>query len=159
MKSSEKQKIVDIMKSITPAYLATCDGDHPKVRAVSPIVEDELSIWVGTRSSSRKIKQIKQNPKISLAFIQPPYAGKGERGAIVLGEAKIIQNVNEKKRLWELWPRVYSDLNLSGIYPNGPESNEFCLLRIAVNEIEWWENRHMKKYNPNKTKKKGKMGT
>jgi len=151
MSLPEKQKIVDIMRAITPAYLATCDGDQSSVRAVSPIVEDDLSILVGTHSTSRKVKQIKQNPKISLAFVQPPYAARGERAAIVLGEAEIISSVKERKRFWRLWPSVYSDFELGREYPNGPESSEFCLIKIIVKKVEWWtENEPMKIYKRGK---------
>jgi uncharacterized pyridoxamine 5'-phosphate oxidase family protein len=44
---SDKEKIVTIMKANSRhTYFATCDGDQPFVRPVSPIVEDDLSIWI-----------------------------------------------------------------------------------------------------------------
>ena len=137
MKSSERQRIVEIIKEIEPAYLATCEGDQPRVRPVSPIVEADMSIWVGTRSTSRKVKQIEQNPKVCLAFVQPPHSAKGEKVAIVIGEAKNISNLEEKKRFWRLWTQVYPVFDLSRVYPDGPESNDFCLLKIVIKEIEW----------------------
>ena len=137
MKSSERQRIVEIIKEIEPAYLATCEGDQPRVRPVSPIVEADMSIWVGTRSTSRKVKQIEQNPKVCLAFVQPPHSAKGEKVAIVIWEAKNISNLEEKKRFWRLWTPVYPVFDLSRVYPDGPESNDFCLLKIVIKEIEW----------------------
>ena len=151
MTSSEKQRIVEIIKEIEPAYLATCEGDQPRVRPVSPIVEPDMSIWVGTRSTSRKVKQIEQNPKVCLAFVQPPHSAKGQKVAIVIGEAKKISNLEEKKRFWRLWTQVYPVFDLSRVYPDGPESNDFCLLKIVVKEIEWWaEEGPMKLYESEK---------
>ena len=151
MTSSEKQKIVEIIKEIEPAYLATCEGHQPRVRPVSPIVEGDMSIWVGTRGTSRKVKQIEQNPKVCLTFVQPPHNAKGEKVAIVIGEAKQIPNLEEKKRFWRLWTQVYPAFDLSRVYPNGPESNDFCLLKIIVKKIEWWaETEPMKVYEPEK---------
>ncbi|SQD92500.1 conserved protein of unknown function [Candidatus Bipolaricaulis anaerobius] len=151
MTSSERQKIVEIIKEIEPAYLATCEGHQPRVRPVSPIVEGDMSIWVGTRGTSRKVKQIEQNPKVCLTFVQPPHSAKGEKVAIVIGEAKQIQNLEEKKRFWRLWTQVYPAFDLSRVYPNGPESNDFCLLKIIVKKIEWWaEKEPMKLYEPEK---------
>lgn len=151
MKPSERQRIVEIIKEIEPAYLATCEGDQPRVRPVSPIVEADMSIWVGTRSTSRKVKQIEQNPKVCLAFVQPPHSAKGEKVAIVIGEAKKISNLEEKKRFWRLWTQVYPVFDLSRVYPDGPESNDFCLLKIVVKEIEWWaEEGPMKLYESEK---------
>jgi len=149
MTSIEKQRIVEIIKEIEPAYLATCEGDQPRVRPVSPIVEDDMSIWIGTRSTSRKVKQIEQNPKVCLAFVQPPHSAKGEKVAIVIGEAKKIPNLEERKRFWRLWSQVYPTFDLTRAYPNGPESNDFCLLTIIVKKIEWWaETEPMKVYEP-----------
>jgi len=132
MSVSDKRKIVSIMKAnFLHASLATCDGDQPRVRPVSPIVEDDMSIWVTTRSTSRKVKQLQKNPKICLAFVEPP---DGDRTAIVIGEAQIIPDIEKKKRVWKLAP---SDLYEH--FPNGPDSNDFCLLRIIVKRIEWRE--------------------
>ena len=132
MNSSDRQKIVAIMKANNFfAFLATCDSGQPRVRPVAPIVEDDMSVWVATSAKSRKVKQIKQNPKISLAFVQHP---EGEKAATVIGEAEIVADMEQKKRIWELAP-----YDLSQYFPEGPEMKDYCLLRINVGKIEWWE--------------------
>ena len=143
MNSSEKRQIVAIMKkNCLHAYLATCDADQPVVRPVSPIVEDDLSIWVTTFCSSRKVKQIRNNSKIFLAFVKQP---SGDRAAVVFGDAVLVPDLEEKKRIWSL-----AAFDLSKHFPEGQESKEFCLLKIAVRRIEWrdsWEGR-AKVYKP-----------
>jgi general stress protein 26 len=143
MSESEKEKIVRIMKANSrPAYFATCDGDQPFVRPISPIVEDDLTIWVTTFCSSRKVKQIRKNPKICLAFVEQP---NGDKAAVVFGDAEIISGLQKKKRVWKLAP-----FDLSQHFPKGPESKEFCVLNIVVKKIEWresWEGR-TKIYQP-----------
>jgi len=132
MSVSDEQKIVSIMKAnCLHAYLATSDGDQPRVRPVSPIIEDNMSIWITTYATSRKVKQIRKNPKICLAFVEQP---NGDKAAIVIGEAKTIPDIGEKKRVWKL-----ATFDLSEHFPNGPESNDFCLLKIIVKNIEWRE--------------------
>jgi len=111
------------------AYLATCDEDQPRVRPVSPIVEADMTLWVTTFCTSRKVKQIRKNSKICLAFVEQP---RGDKAATVIGEAKIIENVEEKRRVWNL-----ATFDLSQHFPNGPESDEFCLLKIVIKKIEW----------------------
>ena len=132
MDISDEQKIVSIMRENSlHAYLATVDGDQPRVRPVSPIVEDDMSVWVTTYSTSRKVKQIRQNPKICLAFAEQP---SGDKAAIVVGEAQIIPDMEEKKRVWTL-----ATFDLSEHFPNGPDSDEFCLLRIFIKRIGKYE--------------------
>jgi general stress protein 26 len=132
MNLSDEQKIVSIMKdNFLYASLATCDGDQPRVRIVSPIVEDDMSIWVTTRSTSRKVKQLRENPKICLAFVEPP---DGDKAVTVIGEAQIIPDIQKKRRVWKLAP-----FDLYEHFPDGPESDDFCILKIAIIRIEWRE--------------------
>lgn len=137
MNSSDMEKIVSIMKENSlHAYLATTDGNQPMVRPVSPIVEPDLSLWITTYSTSRKISQIEKNPNICLAFVEQP---SGDKSATVIGKAKIINDLQEKKRIWNL-----ASFDLSQHFPNGPESEEFCLLKIKIEKIEWrdsWTNK------------------
>lgn len=127
---TDKEKIFTILKeTCLHAYLATCDGDQPRVRPVSPIVDDGLSIWVTTFPNSRKVKQITRNPKVCLAFVEQP---RGDKAAYVIGEARIITDLEEKKRVWGLAP-----FDMTGYWPDGPESKDYCLLGILVKKIEW----------------------
>ena len=130
MHLSDKQKIISIMKdNFLFASLSTSDGDQPRVRTVSPIVEDDMSIWVTTRNTSRKVKQLQKNPKICLAFVEPP---EGDKAATVIGEALIIPDTDKKKRVWNLAP-----FDLYEHFPDGPTSSDFCLLKIIPKKIEW----------------------
>jgi general stress protein 26 len=132
MNLSDEQKIVSIMKNnFLYASLATCDGDQPRVRTVSPIVEDDMSIWVTTRSTSRKVKQLRENHKTCLAFVEPP---DGDKAVTVIGEAQIIPDMEKKRRVWKLAP-----FDLSEHFPDGPDSNDFCVLKIVIKRIEWRE--------------------
>jgi general stress protein 26 len=130
MNRSEEDKIVEIMKeNFFGAHLATCDGIQPRVRPVAPIVEDDLSVWVATHCSSRKVQHIRENPRICLAFVEHPG---GDKVAIAIGEAEMVEDLNTKKRVWNI-----ATFDLSRFFPQGSESPEFCLLRIKVESIEW----------------------
>lgn len=133
MSATDKEKIVAIMKANAPfAFLATCDGNQPRVRPVSPIVEDDLEVWVTTFCSSRKVKQIKENRRVCLSFVEHP---QGNKAATVIGKCEMVPDMEEKKRIWEL-----ADFDLKQYFPEGVESKEYCLLKVSVDKIEWWEN-------------------
>jgi len=132
MSVSDKEKIVKIMKDNSlHAYLATSDADQPFVRPVSPIVEDDMAIWVTTFCTSRKVRHIQDNPKICLAFVEQPRGGKA---AFVFGKAYIEPDVQTKRRVWSL-----ASFDLSEHFPEGPECKEFGLLKIIPDRIEWRE--------------------
>ncbi len=132
---SDKERIVKIMKdNCLHAYLATSDGDQPFVRPVSPIVEDDMSIWVTTFCMSRKVRHIEDNPKICLAFVEQP---SGDKAAVVFGKAQMVPDVEKKRRVWSL-----ARFDLSQHFPEGPECKEFGLLKIVPERVEWrssWE--------------------
>ena len=132
MSASGERKIVSIMRdNYLYANLATCDGDQPRVRIVSPVIEDDMSIWVTTRSTSRKVKQLRENPKICLAFVEPP---EGDKSVTVIGEAQIVPDLDKRRGVWKLAP-----FDLYEHFPGGPDSDDFCLLKIVVKKIEWRE--------------------
>jgi len=56
----------------------------------------------------------------------------GDKAAVVFGEAGMISDPKEKKRVWKL-----ATFDLSQHFPKGPESEEFCLLKITAKKIEW----------------------
>jgi general stress protein 26 len=143
MANTDKQKIVEIMKKASNfAFLATCDGGQPRVRPVSPMVEDDMSVWVATSASSRKVKQIKKNPRMSLAFVVHP---QGDKAATIIGDAEIVEDMEQKKRIWGL-----ASYDPSQFWPDGPKSKDYCVLKINVKQIEWWEDWEtgMKTYEP-----------
>jgi general stress protein 26 len=132
MSATDKEKIVAIMKANASfAFLATSDGEQPRVRPVSPIVEDDLSVWVTTFCSSRKAKQIKENPRVCLSFVEHP---QGNKAVTVIGKCEMVLDMKEKKRIWEL-----ADFDLKQYFAEGVESKEYCLLKVSVDKIEWWE--------------------
>lgn len=143
MNSSDEQKIVEIMKKAKDfAFLATCDSGQPRVRPVSPMVEDDMSVWVATSGKSRKVQQIKKNPRMSLAFVVHP---QGDKAATIIGEAEKVEDMEQKKRVWGL-----ASYDPTQFWPDGPESKDYCVLKINVKQIEWWEDWEtgMKTYEP-----------
>jgi general stress protein 26 len=143
MDSSDKQKIVEIMKKASDfSFFATSDGDQARVRPVSSMVEDDMSVWIATSVASRKVQQIKKNPKVSLAFVQQP---QGEKAATIIGEAEIVEDLEQKKRVWGL-----ASYDPSQFWPDGPETKDYCVLKINIKKVEWWEDMAvgMKTYEP-----------
>ena len=143
MANTDKQKIVEIMKKASNfSFFATCDSGQPRVRPISSMVEDDMSVWIATSAASRKVEQIKTNPRVSLAFVEQP---QGEKAATIIGEAEIVKDMEQKKRVWGL-----AAYDPSQFWPDGPESEDYCVLKINVKKIEWWEDMAvgMKTYEP-----------
>jgi general stress protein 26 len=143
MTTSDRRKIVEIMKKARNlAFLATSDGNQPRVRPMATMMQDDLSLWMATSAKSRKVQQIRKNPKVSLVFVVPP---EGDQAVTVIGEAIMVKDMEEKKKVWKL-----AAYDPAQFWPDGPEMEDYCVLKIKVKQIEWWESFEtgMKIYEP-----------
>ncbi len=112
----------------TWAYLATTDGIHPKVRVVHPAFEGER-VWVATGRCSAKARQIGKNSNVELFY----QIGAEMVHLTVTGKATFVEDLAEKKRIWN--GHVF-DYDLGQFWPAGPESEDFGLMLITPTRIE-----------------------
>ena len=112
----------------TWAYLATANGAQPKVRVVHPAFEGER-VWVATGRASAKARHIDKNSKVELFY----QIGADMVHLTVTGAARFVDDIAEKKRIWNA--KVF-DYDLSQFWPSGPESKDFGLMLITPARIE-----------------------
>ncbi len=61
---------------------------------MSSIVEDDMSIWVTTSATSRKVVQLQSDSKMCLAFVEQ---ARGDRAAVPFGEAQSFGHASQEK--------------------------------------------------------------
>ncbi len=75
------------------AHVATVRPDgHPHVAKVAPAIDGEM-LWIATRASSRKARNVAANPRVALMF--EPAAE-----AYVQADAELISDLTVKERIW-----------------------------------------------------------
>ena len=105
--------------------ISNSERNWPTARMVQPIVElDTFIIWFGTNPTLRKIKEIKENPYVTIAF------GKESENAnlIIYGKATIENNIRERVKHW-----IGSWLLF---FPSGPRGEDFVSIRVEPLEME-----------------------
>jgi len=112
----------------TWAYLATADGAQPRVRVVHPAFEGER-VWLATGRSSAKARHVDNNPRVELFY----QIGADMVHLTVTGKAKFVDDLAEKKRIWD--GKVF-DYDLAQFWPGGPESKDFGLMLITPERVE-----------------------
>jgi general stress protein 26 len=110
------------------AYLATAVGSQPKVRVVHPAFEGQR-VWVATGRASAKARHIDKNPKVELFY----QIGAEMVHLTVTGKAKFVEDLAEKKRIWN--SKLF-DYDLAQFWPGGPESKDFGLMLITPDRVE-----------------------
>ncbi len=67
------QQLPDLARSVIQAdrfpYLATMDGDQPRVRPVSPVRTDGFTVYVANLRSYHKTGELAANPKVELCYL------------------------------------------------------------------------------------------
>ena len=99
-------------------------------RLVQPIIEIDkqnsanFRIWIGTRPDLRKVDEVWNNPKITLAFED----SHENANLVVYGNAFIETDSQIKKNYWRATWRLF--------FPNGPKASDYVAIRIEPSRLE-----------------------
>ncbi len=99
-------------------------------RLVQPIIDidpqnpSHFKIWVGTRSDLKKVDEIWNNPKITLAFED----SREDANLVVYGNAFIETDNQIKKRYWRPTWKLF--------FPDGPKVDDYVAIRIEPIKLE-----------------------
>lgn len=75
--------------------LATLDGDHPRVRPVSPVRTDGFTVYVANLRAYHKTAEIAANPRVELCYMD-----EGHNQVRLSGLAEVV---TERPLLEEIW--------------------------------------------------------
>src|SRR5947199_4077956 len=66
-------RLVELARAVIQAdrfpYLATMDGDQPRLRPVSPVKTDGFVVYVANLRNYHKTAEIEANPKVELCYL------------------------------------------------------------------------------------------
>ena len=125
--SDIKKEVLKQFKDFQNVFLTTVEGEQPRVRPVVLICLDE-KYWVTTSTSSVKVKQIRENPKIEFCLdLQKEQKGGYVR---VAGTAEIVEEKQTKTKIaerCEFFSRHWKSV----------DDPEYTLLEICPEEVEY----------------------
>lgn len=105
----------------------TGENDHSSTRYVQPVVEwhgHSFLIWIGTQTTSRKIAEIRQNPRVTLAV---GLQGDGAN-LIIYGEASLHTDDDKRRKYWKSYWSLF--------FPDGPLSDDAILICVKPLKLE-----------------------
>jgi len=110
------------------AALATIAEDgKPWVRYVTPVMDQDMNIWLATSAGSRKVAQLRRNPEVHLVVgVTSPETA--ESYLQVQGKAQILTDKATKERVWFE--------QLKGIFA-GPDDPNYVVVKITPYRIEY----------------------
>ena len=77
-------------------YLASVDGDQPRLRPVSPVHTDGFTVYVANLRSYHKTVEIAANPKVELCYMD-----EGHNQVRITGVAEVLDDQPLLQQIWD----------------------------------------------------------
>ncbi|MCX6693160.1 MAG: pyridoxamine 5'-phosphate oxidase family protein [Methanomicrobiales archaeon] len=111
-------------------YIATAQGDQPRVRAFAMWFADKTGFYYHTGTPKAIYQQLKMNPKVELCFYKP-----GDGAGIMMrvtGKVEFIEDATLQERLFVDRPWVMDLMKAA------PENARLAMFRVVHGEAYFW---------------------
>jgi len=94
---------------------------YPNIKAMLKMENEGLhTLWFSTNVSSRRVGQLKKNPKACVYFIDNAQW----KGLMLVGNMEVLTDKASRQRLWRTGFEKY--------YPQGIDDPDYCVLRFST---------------------------
>ncbi len=105
------KRVYEFLKTAETYYLATVEGDQPRVRPFGTVNIFENKLYIQTGKSKNVAKQISSNPKVEIC------AMKGDEWIRVTGTLVLDERTEAQESMLNNYP------SLRAMYTTGPNGN------------------------------------
>ena len=117
------QEVYEFLKACGTYYLATVEGDQPRVRPFGTIDIFEDKLYIQTGKVKDVSKEMQANPKVEICAFD------GQKWIRVAGEVVRDDRVESKKHMLDSYP------NLQALYRADDDNTEVLYLKNATATI------------------------
>ena len=110
-------------------YLATIDGDQPRLRPVSPVRTDEFTVYVANLRSYHKTVEIAANPRVELCYLDDEH-----NQVRITGTAEVVTDRRLLQEIWDANPLLRQYL---GSLDN-PQLIVYCVRPSRIRYMREW---------------------
>jgi general stress protein 26 len=125
----EPAKLVElalaVMRDDRFPYLASIDGDQPRVRPVSPVRTDGFTVYVANLRAYHKTAEIAANPRVELCYLDDRHDQ-----VRITGVAEIVAERALVQEIWDANPLMRQ-------YLGSVDNPELIIYRIRPNRIRF----------------------
>lgn len=124
-------KLWDMIKGVRVAMMTTLDDNgrlnSRPMATLSHAGFEDGTLWFFTRADSHKVSELDRHWRVNLAYANPDK----EDYVSLSGVAEVVRDQDKIRFLWR-------DI-MTTWFPQGPDDPEIALLRIAVDQAEYWD--------------------
>jgi general stress protein 26 len=110
-------------------YLATIDGDQPRLRPVSPVRTDAFTVYIANLRLYHKTEEIAANPRVELCYLD-----EGHNQVRITGRAEVVTDRPLLEEIWATNPLLRQYL---GTIDN-PQLIVYCVRPVTVRYMQEW---------------------
>ncbi len=118
------KEVYQFLKSCGVYYLATVEGNQPRVRPFGTVDLFENKLYIQTGKVKAVAQQMKENPKVEISAMS-----QDGRWIRIAAEAVLDENVEAQEHMLDAYP------NLKAMYKAGDGNTEVYYLKNAVAQI------------------------
>jgi len=104
---------------------ASADGDQPRVRPVSPVKTDGLTVWVASLRRYGKTAELERNSNVELCYLS-----EGHDQVRITGVAELVTEAAERQEIWDANPLLRA-------YLRTIDNPEFILYRVVPRRVRF----------------------
>ena len=106
-------------------YLATMDGDQPRLRPVSPVRTDGFTVFVANLKPYHKTVEIAANPRVELCYLDEKHDQ-----VRITGVAEIVEDRPLLQEIWDANPLLRQ-------YLGNIDNPDLIVYRIVPNRVRF----------------------
>ena len=127
------EKVKELIEGIDFAMLTTAANGKFRSRPMSTQqFEFNGDLWFFTSEETHKVEEIEADNRVLVAYSQPD----DNKYVSVFGRGEIVK---DRAKIEELWSPI-----LKAWFPKGLDDPNLCLLKVAVEEAEYWDSPNSK---------------
>jgi general stress protein 26 len=122
------KKLNGLIKDVQVAMLTTIDWGVLRSRPMqTQEAEFDGTLWFFTSTDTHKTEEIEKDRRVNVSYAAPD----SNTYVSVSGTAELVQ---DKAKIEELWNPI-----LKAWFPKGLEDPTLCLLKVTVEQAEYWD--------------------
>ena len=119
------QQALTVIQSDRLPYLATVEGDQPRLRPIAPVKTDGFIVYIANLRAYGKTSEIEANPRVELCYLD----GHNDQVRIT-GIAEVVTDPQLKQEVWASSPYIHK-------YMGDPDNPDFILYRVVPTRVRF----------------------
>ena len=122
------KKLGALIKDIQMAMLTTIDGGALRARPMATQdSEFDGELWFFTSDKTHKVAEIEKDNRANVSYSKP-------NDNVYVSVSGAVSIVKDREKIEELWNPAYK-----AWFPDGLDDPTICLLKINVEQAEYWD--------------------